>query len=234
MQEKHQTKALRGNVFLTLAFVAVLAVATIACGPDIVEVLEFDSDQDGFDARQDGGDDCNDYDPAIYPGAPERCNGEDDDCDGEIDEDFEDSDGDGVADCAETDIDVNVDVDVHNDGGDADSDSDGDGDTGTCSSTLSQCADWDEYAGYPWAPAHDQSGWRGFTLRTGCVCPEASAEDTAFELEGGCWEFLAMSNCDDFYSTWGSEENYASVRGLGRNPVGRCVPICWTAPLPPR
>lgn len=35
------------------------------------------------------GDDCDDTDPAIYAGAPERCNGEDDDCDGAIDEDYE-------------------------------------------------------------------------------------------------------------------------------------------------
>jgi len=35
------------------------------------------------------GDDCDDTDPAVHVGAPERCNGVDDDCDGAIDEDFE-------------------------------------------------------------------------------------------------------------------------------------------------
>ncbi len=46
--------------------------------------------------------DCNDLDPDIRPGVAERCNGQDDDCDGNVDEDaidqslwFADADGDG-------------------------------------------------------------------------------------------------------------------------------------------
>ena len=46
--------------------------------------------------------DCDDLDPQVHPGATEQCNGEDDDCDGDIDEDAEgrrtfwvDYDGDG-------------------------------------------------------------------------------------------------------------------------------------------
>lgn len=35
------------------------------------------------------GTDCDDDDPAVFDGAPERCNGVDDDCDGAIDEDFD-------------------------------------------------------------------------------------------------------------------------------------------------
>ncbi len=47
--------------------------------------------------------DCDDDDASIHPGAGERCNGVDDDCDGEIDEDppglwYADSDGDGFGD----------------------------------------------------------------------------------------------------------------------------------------
>jgi formylglycine-generating enzyme required for sulfatase activity len=45
-----------------------------------------DADADGFVAATVGGDDCNDLDPLIFPGAPERCNGLDDDCSGEPDD----------------------------------------------------------------------------------------------------------------------------------------------------
>ena len=45
-----------------------------------------DFDDDGFVATQVGGDDCDDDDPAINPGAPEVVDGVDNDCDGTVDE----------------------------------------------------------------------------------------------------------------------------------------------------
>lgn len=54
-----------------------------------------DLDQDGYTADVD----CGDNDPERYPGAPERCNGLDDDCDGQLARNEQDDDGDGVADC---------------------------------------------------------------------------------------------------------------------------------------
>jgi hypothetical protein len=45
-----------------------------------------DVDGDGHNSKQCGGDDCDDSDPAVHPGALELCNGKDDNCDGQIDE----------------------------------------------------------------------------------------------------------------------------------------------------
>ena len=66
-------------------------------------VGNLDADQDGWTV-EDG--DCDDTNPNVHPGAIEVCNGIDDDCDGEIDEDavactiwYRDMDGDGYGDC---------------------------------------------------------------------------------------------------------------------------------------
>ncbi len=55
------------------------------------------ADGDGFSV-EDG--DCDDDNVAVYPGAPELCNGGDDDCDGLVPADEIDLDGDGVRVCA--------------------------------------------------------------------------------------------------------------------------------------
>ncbi len=64
-----------------------------------------DRDGDGFLSSLNGGADCDDGDAAIHPQAQEVCNGLDDDCDGQSDEDasdirtwYQDADGDGFGD----------------------------------------------------------------------------------------------------------------------------------------
>ena len=49
---------------------------------DCVDPAFLDEDGDGASGC---GFDCDDHDPEVYPGAPEICNGRDDDCDGQID-----------------------------------------------------------------------------------------------------------------------------------------------------
>ncbi|MBN2495717.1 MAG: hypothetical protein JXR96_14080 [Deltaproteobacteria bacterium] len=64
-----------------------------SCIDGLCAAICSDSDGDGYQAESCGGADCDDADSAVYPGAPELCNGRDDDCDGAIDE--------GCAECTE-------------------------------------------------------------------------------------------------------------------------------------
>ncbi|MED5371201.1 MAG: MopE-related protein [Myxococcota bacterium] len=81
-------------------------------------VYNIDADGDGFGSAAytvaacdgppqgyvDNADDCDDLEAGVFPGAPETCNGLDDNCDGAVDEGiegsayFQDSDGDGYGD----------------------------------------------------------------------------------------------------------------------------------------
>lgn len=58
-----------------------------------------DADGDGYYSISSGGDDCDDTDNTVYPMAPERCDGVDTDCDGEIPDSEIDNDSDGYVEC---------------------------------------------------------------------------------------------------------------------------------------
>jgi hypothetical protein len=68
-------------------------------GVDTAGLAATDEDGDGYFAA----DDCDDDDASVHPGATEVCDGEDNDCDGDVDEDvldtwYADADGDGYGD----------------------------------------------------------------------------------------------------------------------------------------
>ena len=66
---------------------------------------------DGLFSTQTPGD-CAPLDGTVHPDADELCNGVDDDCAGGVDDGFPDLDGDGVADCVDTDSDGDGDPDA--------------------------------------------------------------------------------------------------------------------------
>ncbi len=64
--------------------------------PDCVDA---DADGDGFAAVSEGGADCDDLQPTVNPGAPELCDGLDNDCTAGVPGDETDGDGDGWVPC---------------------------------------------------------------------------------------------------------------------------------------
>ena len=178
---------------------------------DNCDDLAADVDEDGYESGTGPGNDCDDDNDAIHPGAKELCDAIDQDCDNDLVETFDDLDGDGSPDC--------IDLDV-----------DGDGVAG-----LSDCDDLDPTIGqygahvcpYPWQPGiascvDAQSFWSAAAgddddSATGSGQPveaasgiyevklpgSASLEPVYCDMDrhGGGWT-LALIASDDGQDTW--------------------------------
>ena len=83
--------------------------AVFGCRSETKPIEEVEDDQVTLDADGDGyiEDDCDDNDANVHPGKEELCDGLDNDCDGDIDEEVQDlfyidADGDGFGDESDT------------------------------------------------------------------------------------------------------------------------------------
>jgi len=178
-----------------------------------------DADRDGHPDSTD----CDDTDPAVYPGAEEQCNGLDDDCDGTPDTDEVDGDGDtwlACDDCDDGDIDVYPGAPLSDqavgDGLDADCDGldecfeDGDGDGygvsgawipegpyGECVTVAGDCDDDDPdaFPGQLWYPDCDGDGAPSAVAIS--ACSAADAADLACGVGLGTAVPTAGEDCDD-------------------------------------
>jgi hypothetical protein len=167
------------SLLVALGLIA-LSFPVFAGDPDPKEE-EVDEDEDGF-LESEG--DCDDTDAQIYPGAPEWCDEEDNDCDGDLDADDADylgddadADGDAAPDCGGNDCDE-FDASL------TDIDGDGDG-TSTCDG---DCDDTTTEAG----PGLDEIC--GDSLDNDC---DGEADNLDFDGDGAVTEDCGGDDCDD-------------------------------------
>jgi large repetitive protein len=197
----------------------------------ILPTNETDDDNDGYvDCTIDtngwdgssisGGDDCDDIEPSIYPGADEYCDGSDNNCDGSIDENtaidasiwYLDTDGDGYGDSSNTVIDCSQPTNYTSDGTDC-NDSDNsiytsapelcDGIINDCNTNILPTTETDDDGDGYVDCSIDANGWDGSSISGGDDCDDA--ENTVYPnaielcdgLDNDCNSVLPSNEIDD-------------------------------------
>jgi hypothetical protein len=180
-----------------------------------------DLDGDGFD----DGTDCDDVDNDTYPGADELCDGEDNDCDGDVDEDppsggtwYADDDGDGFGDPYDAITACQQPDGYLSDASDCD-DADNDvypGAPDLCDEEDSDCdTRVDEDGGGTWYEDRDGDGFGDAELDA-CERPEGAAE------QGGDCDDDPLTGADSYP---GAEE---VCDGADSTRSGRTATRAWT------
>ncbi|MFC1888937.1 M14 family zinc carboxypeptidase [Thermodesulfobacteriota bacterium] len=145
-----------------------------------------DADGDGYEADWCGGDDCDDTDPAIFPGADELCNGLDDDCDDQVPADEADADADDFLicenDCDDTNPNINPGAEERLDAGNCEDGIDNDCDT---------LIDGDEPQCTCPEPDYDGDGYDSE------FCGGDDCDDTDPDVNPGADESFDSGNCED-------------------------------------
>lgn len=96
-----ERRAAGSNIAVRMVLIMFIAIAMCSLFPPQANPMGllkcWDMDEDGFEDYRCGGDDCEDEDPYISPGADEICDGLDNNCNGSVDEwcDCWDEDEDG-------------------------------------------------------------------------------------------------------------------------------------------
>ena len=185
----------------SMTLVGLLLLHTLACqpdkssGPDTTTgdsasslddwIPPEDGDGDGY-TTDDG--DCDDLDSAVHPGADEDCNGIDDNCNDTVDEGYDDIDGDGIADCVDSEECDGIDNDGDGEIDEDFSDLDGDG--------LADCLDSEECDGID----NDGDGEidEGYDLDGDGYTSCGSDDEEADCDDDDCAEFcIEAGNCED-------------------------------------
>ena len=165
-----------------------LLLGALGCNHDVA-VTKVDRDGDGSPQ----GEDCNDSRDDIYPGATEICDGEDNDCDGEIDEGLDvvlypDGDGDGYGDPTRPQTSCAPDASYIEDATDCDDDQPAahPGNTELCDGIDNDCnGEIDEGLGETWYADADGDGWA-----------DADSAAVFCEAPGAGW-LQTTGDCDD-------------------------------------